>query len=60
MQQLHIAFPKDKPTFDIQYLDPSPAINSNIDDDWLLEKANAIKNKLQEFDIEVDIDGVNV
>jgi len=60
LKQLHVSFPADKPTFDINLLDHNPNADLTIDEDWLLEKAEAVKNKLHEFDLEVDIEGCNI
>lgn len=60
LKQLNITFPDDKPTFDINLLDPNPNGDITVDEDRLLEKAEAVKNKLHEFDLDVDIEGVNI
>jgi DNA segregation ATPase FtsK/SpoIIIE, S-DNA-T family len=60
IKQLHITFPQDKPSYNIELLDENPYKDSQIDEERLLEKAEAVKNKLQEFGIEVEIDGCNI
>lgn len=58
--QTHIAFPKDKPTFDQSLLDKSASQDITVDEDRLLDKAQWIKNKLWEFWLEVDIEWFNI
>jgi S-DNA-T family DNA segregation ATPase FtsK/SpoIIIE len=60
LRQIHITFPKDKPTFALTLLDEAPVMDQPVDEEWLYEKAENIKNKLLEFDIEVDVEWVNV
>lgn len=60
VKQLYINFPKDKPTFDLTLLTADPTLDTSIDESWLVEKAQAIKDKLLEFDIAVDIEGFNI
>lgn len=60
LRQIHVTFPKDKPTFALTLLDEAPVMDQPVDEEWLYEKAENIKNKLMEFDIEVDVEGVNV
>lgn len=60
IKQLHVSFPKDKPTFDIELLDTDGPTEPTVDEERLYAKAQAIKNKLHEFSIEIDIEGVNV
>ncbi len=60
VKQLYINFPKDKPSFDLNLLDIDSNADSTIDESRLVDKAQAIKDKLQEFDIDVDIEGFNI
>jgi DNA segregation ATPase FtsK/SpoIIIE, S-DNA-T family len=60
IRQLHINFPKDKPTFPLSLLDQNTNPWASIDEDILMEKAHAIKNKLAEFDIDVTVEGFNI
>lgn len=60
-KKIQLTFPDDKPTFDINILEPSNwQWYTQIDEQYLLEKAQALKNKLQEFEISIDIDGFNI
>ncbi|MBP6256368.1 hypothetical protein KA405_01225 [Patescibacteria group bacterium] len=56
IRQLHINFPKDKPTFSLDLLDKNLNTGSYLDETILMEKAQAIKNKLAEFDIDITIE----
>lgn len=58
--QLYINFPKDKPSYDLSLLDTDSHTDTTIDESWLVDKAQAIKDKLQEFDIDVQIEGFNI
>lgn len=60
IRQLHINFPKNKPTFSIDLLDKNMHPWPSLDEDVLMEKAQAIRNKLAEFDIDVTIEGFNI
>ena len=60
IKEMHMDFPQDKPTFPIHLLDIDKHKEATIDDDWLLEKAQSIKAKLQEFGINVEIEGFNI
>jgi len=60
LQQLHINFPKDKPTFDSTLLTKDPETTVTVSEERLYEKSQAIKNKLAEFNIDVSIEGFNV
>jgi len=60
IQQIHISFPQDKPTFPIDLLEKGERLDVTVDEDWLLKKAQWIKDKLAEFGIEVDIEGFNI
>ncbi len=60
INQIHIKFPKDKPTFDIELLEKAPVQDVTVDEDWLLKKAQWIKDKLAEFGIDVDIEWFNI
>lgn len=55
-----IKFPKDKPTFDISLLEEGSANTFDVDQSYLEQKALAIKAKLEEFDIPIDIKGFNI
>lgn len=56
IRQIHINFPKDKPTFSLDLLTKNNNPGASLDEQTLMEKAQAIKNKLAEFDIEVTIE----
>lgn len=60
VRQLYINFPKDKPSYDLGLLDIDSHTDTTIDESWLVDKAQAIKDKLQEFDIDVEIEGFNI
>lgn len=60
IRQLHVNFPKDKPTFALELLDQNSNPWPSIDEHILMEKAQAIRNKLAEFDIDVSIEGFNI
>jgi len=60
LQQLHINFPKDKPSFDSTLLTKDPETTVTVSEEWLYEKSQAIKNKLAEFNIDVSIEWFNV
>lgn len=60
LKQLHVNFPQDKPSFGLDLLDHNPQPDINLDESWLLEKAEGVKNKLSEFGIDVDVDGCNI
>lgn len=60
IRQLHVNFPKDKPTFSISLLEENSNHGPSIDEQLLMDKANAIKNKLAEFDIDITIEGFNI
>jgi hypothetical protein len=53
--QKTITFPKDKPTFDIALLEAGSTSTFSADESYLMEKATALQNKLEEFSIPVDI-----
>ncbi len=56
-----ITFPEDKPSFDINVLQKSKdPWKYEIDDSFLMEKASAIRNKLEEFWIPVSIEWYNI
>jgi hypothetical protein len=42
-------FAGDKPTFSTQLMDSPPSSNPNVDQEFLVEKAKALQNKLIEF-----------
>ncbi len=54
-EQKVIKFPKDKPTFDISLLPEGATSTFDVDQSYLEQKAIAIKGKLEEFDIPIDI-----
>lgn len=56
IRQLHVSFPKDKPTFSLNLLHHEPNIETGIDETRLMEKAQAIKNKLSEFDVDISLE----
>lgn len=60
IRQIHINFPKDKPTFSLDLLTKNNNPGASLDEQTLMEKAQAIKNKLAEFDIEVTIEWFNI
>lgn len=60
MRQLHISFPSDKPTFDINVLGIEQKTGPLVDENRLLTKAEGIKEKLGEFWIDVEIEWFNV
>lgn len=60
IRQLHISFPKNKPTFSIDLLDRNTSPGPSLDEDVLMEKAQAIRSKLAEFDIEVSVEWFNI
>jgi DNA segregation ATPase FtsK/SpoIIIE, S-DNA-T family len=55
-----IHFPKDKPTFDISILQAGSASTFSADEQYLMEKATALQNKLEEFSIPVEIKWFNI
>ena len=57
---MHMNFPTDKPTFDINLLTENTSTEPLVDEDWLVKKAQSIKDKLGEFNIDVEIEGFNV
>jgi len=60
IKNIHINFPKDKPTFPVELLEKAQTQDVTVDEDWLLKKAQWIKDKLGEFGIDVDIEGFNI
>lgn len=61
LKDLHVAFPSDKPSFSINtVLTPGEDSGPNITEKWLIEKAEAIRKKLLEFNIDVSVKGFNV
>lgn len=56
LKKLHINFPSDKPTFDINLLEKAAHTGPNIEESRLIDKAEAIKDKLAEFNIDVSIE----
>ena len=56
IRNIHVTFPTDKPTFPLDLLDKNLHQGPSLDEDMLMEKAEAIKNKLAEFDIDVSIE----
>lgn len=59
-KEINLQFPKDKPSFSIELLEKNTQLGQQIDEDYLIEKANAIKEKLNEFGIPVDIMWFNI
>jgi S-DNA-T family DNA segregation ATPase FtsK/SpoIIIE len=57
---MHTNFPTDKPTFDIALLTEDASTEPLVDEERLVKKAQSIKDKLAEFNIDVDIEGFNV
>jgi DNA segregation ATPase FtsK/SpoIIIE, S-DNA-T family len=60
IKQLHVSFPSDKPSFDLSILTPWSNLWPDISEERLLTKAEAIREKLAEFNIDILIDGFNV
>lgn len=61
LKDLHVAFPSDKPSFSInKVLTPWEDSGPNITEKWLIDKAEAIRKKLLEFNIDVSVKGFNV
>jgi len=60
LEQLHISFPKDKPTFDSTLLTKDEVKAASVSEERLYNKAQAIKEKLAEFNIDVEIEWFNV
>lgn len=60
IRQLHINFPKNKPTFSLDLLEKNMSPGTLLDETVLMEKAQAIRNKLAEFDIAVTIEWFNI
>jgi len=58
--QQHINFPADKPTFPLTALTINKNTDIEIDEERLLSKAQGLKNKLAEFNIDVDIEWFNI
>ncbi|MDP2670462.1 MAG: hypothetical protein Q8O99_06125 [bacterium] len=56
IRQLHIKFPKDKPTFPLSLLHQETNVGTGIDEVRLMEKAQAIKSKLSEFDVDISLE----
>ncbi len=60
IKEMNISFPKDKPTYSLELLEKAETNDVTVDEDWLLKKAQWIKDKLAEFGIDVDIEGFNI
>ena len=60
LEQLHISFPKDKPTFASNLLTIDADTWPSVSEERLYDKSQAIKDKLAEFNIDVEIEGFNV
>jgi DNA segregation ATPase FtsK/SpoIIIE, S-DNA-T family len=60
MTLMHVNFPDDKPTFPLTLLDIDTHKEPGISEEWLLHKAESVKAKLKEFDIDVEIEGCNI
>ncbi len=60
MQLMHVQFPDDKPTFPLTLLDVDTHKEPGISEERLLHKAEAVKEKLKEFDIDVEVEGCNI
>ncbi len=60
IKDIHVSFPKDKPTYSMDILEKAPTQDVTVDEDRLLKKAQWIKNKLAEFWIDVDIEWFNI
>ena len=56
VRKLYMDFPKDKPSYSLDLLDQDDHIDTNVDEEWLYSKAQAIQDKLEEFGIDVDIE----
>ncbi|MEI7477420.1 MAG: hypothetical protein WCJ81_02615 [bacterium] len=50
-----ITFPKDKPTYDIKLLQQGNTTSFEVDESYLMQKAEALRSKLEEFSIPVTI-----
>ncbi len=57
--QSHHTFATDKPTFSTQLMDLPPISNPNVDQEFLVEKAKALQNKLIEFWLPVHFEWVD-
>lgn len=57
---MHVQFPDDKPTYPLTLLDVDTHKEPGISEEWLLHKAQALKEKLKEFDIDVEVEGCNI
>jgi len=55
-----ITFPKDKPTYDIKLLQQGNTTSFEVDESYLMQKAEALRSKLEEFSIPVTIKWFNV
>jgi DNA segregation ATPase FtsK/SpoIIIE, S-DNA-T family len=60
MTLMHVQFPADKPTFPLTLLDIDTHKEPGLSEDRLLAKAEAVKIKLKEFDIDVSVEGCNI
>ena len=60
MHLIHVDFPVDKPTYPLTLLDADTHKEPGISEERILHKAEAVKAKLKEFDIDVDIEGCNI
>jgi DNA segregation ATPase FtsK/SpoIIIE-like protein len=60
MTMIHVNFPDDKPTFPLTLLDADTHKEPGISEERLLHKAEAVKSKLKEFDIDVEVEGCNI
>jgi len=55
-----IKFSSDKPTFGMSILNSNHWKNNTIDENFLMEKAKALQNKLLEFNVPVSIEGFDI
>lgn len=61
IEKIVLNFPAEKPTFNKEMLESWDWQSYlQVDEQYLIDKAQALKNKLQEFDISVEIDGFNI
>lgn len=59
-KQNNITFSADKPTFHTSLLESNASNITKIDETFLVEKAQSLKNKLMEFNVPVSIEGFDV
>jgi hypothetical protein len=57
-RQIH--FSGDKPTFPYSLLETNLGQTTNIDQNFIVEKAKSLQNKLMEFGIPVSVEGFDI